>query len=337
MKTETSQRILDYIEQNSEVTVKQLVDFLEFSPQAVHRQLKKLLYLEKLKKFGSSPKVFYRIQKKLSTESLKESIIEDNFPQAQLNIIDKSFYYINPSGQQISGFAGFVKWCWEPGRNFEIEKTAKDYTFLVQQYEKLKDSRGIIDVIEKVKATFGKEVYLDEVWSLDYYALPRFGKTKLAAKLFYAKLSQDKTLISEIVEEVKPYILELISRKNIQTVGFIPPSVYRKVQFMAELKKGLNLNIPLLSIEKITKAKDQVAVQQKTLKKKEERIENAKNTIYINDQRAFENVLLVDDFIGSAATLNQVAKKIKEKKLSDTVFGLGLTSSIKGFEVIKEV
>jgi len=106
---------------------------------------------------------------------------------------------------------------------------------------------------------------------------------------------------------------------------------------MAELKKGLNLNIPLLSIEKITKAKDQVAVQQKTLKKKEERIENAKNTIYINDQRAFENVLLVDDFIGSAATLNQVAKKIKEKKLSDTVFGLGLTSSIKGFEVIKEV
>jgi phosphoribosyl transferase domain len=48
------------------------------------------------------------------------------------------------------------------------------------------------------------------------------------------------------------------------------------------------------------------------LKRPEDRIQNAKNTIFIREEDIdYNTVLLIDDFVGSGATLNETAIKLK--------------------------
>ena len=50
-----------------------------------------------------------------------------------------------------------------------------------------------------------------------------------------------------------------------------------------------------------------------------------------------QTILLIDDALGSGATLNETAQKIKNQKLAETVIGLAITGSFSGFDVISEV
>lgn len=100
------------------------------------------------------------------------------------------------------------------------------------------------------------------------------------------------------------------------------------------LEKELKLDLPKIKIEKIIY---DTPVQQKTLKSKSDRVENASKTFYIPEQARFDKVMLIDDFIGSGATINQIAEVMKEKNIAKSILGLGLTGSFNGFEVINQV
>ena len=77
---------------------------------------------------------------------------------------------------------------------------------------------------------------------------------------------------------------------------------------------------------------------QKTLNKLEDRIENAANTIVVDEKRFYQNILLIDDAVGSGATLNETARQIKHKRLCrGELVGLAITGSFKGFDVISEI
>ena len=94
----------------------------------------------------------------------------------------------------------------------------------------------------------------------------------------------------------------------------------------------------IIGVKDIEKAKTFVAVPQKTLSRLEDRIENATKTIIVTERARFKNILLIDDAVGSGATLNETAKKIKEQDICrGKVIGLALTGSFKGFDVISEV
>jgi predicted amidophosphoribosyltransferase len=103
---------------------------------------------------------------------------------------------------------------------------------------------------------------------------------------------------------------------------------------MREIERQLNLSIPVISLVKVKK---EISVPQKTLTKLDDRVENAKSTIILDESRKFKTILLLDDALGSGATLNETAKKIKNQKLADVVIGLAITGSFSGFEVISEV
>ena len=68
-----------------------------------------------------------------------------------------------------------------------------------------------------------------------------------------------------------------------------------------------------------------------------ERVANAKNTFIVPRQQAYEHILIIDDAIGSGATINEIAIKIKDKKLANKISGLAITGSYKDFEVISEL
>ena len=61
MKTETAEKILDYIKQKGQTTPKELIDFIGFSAPAVFRQLKKLQERRLIQKSGTAPFVYYHL------------------------------------------------------------------------------------------------------------------------------------------------------------------------------------------------------------------------------------------------------------------------------------
>ena len=151
----------------------------------------------------------------------------------------------------------------------------------------------------------------------------------------YAKQSQNKKLMKEISLQIKSKIIKLIKKNKITSVGFIPPTVKREFQLMKVIQKHLNLDSKLISI---TKAKTDVAVPQKTLTKIEDRIQNARNTIIVDDNNKHKNILLIDDAVGSGSTLNETALQIKRRGIcTGKIYGLAIVGSFKGFDVISEV
>ena len=126
----------------------------------------------------------------------------------------------------------------------------------------------------------------------------------------------------------------LLKKYTINAVGFIPPTVRRELQLMKELERQLNLSVPSVNLVKV---KTPITVPQKTLAKIEDRIENARNTIVVDDTHSYDTLLLIDDALGSGSTLNETAQKIKKQGLAKTVIGLAITGSFSGFEVISEV
>ena len=213
-----------------------------------------------------------------------------------------------------------------------MEKTAIEYERTLKKYLAYKKG-GLIDGMYKIKHTFS-EVFVDKLFYLDFYSIERFGKTKLGQLLLYAKQSQNKILINELVNQLQPQITELLKRFKIDAVAYIPPTVRREVQLMKELERMLNLALPVVNLVKV---KTPIAVPQKTLSKLEDRVENAKSTIVVDDVRRYKTFLLIDDALGSGATMNETARKIKNQNLANNVIGLAITGSFSGFEVISEV
>lgn len=324
MDKKTSEKILHYIANKGQSSGNELAQILGITTRAVRKQLNNLFTEGKIYKIGKPPQVFYLIK----TEQKHKK--EDAIPDKLKKIIYENYLIITPSGEQKEGWDGFMYWCEK--QKLPLEKTAIEYGLTLKKYAQYKKD-GLIDGMYKMKHTFN-HVYLDEVFYLDFYSVERFGKTKLGQLLLYAKQSQNKDLIRELVARIKPKIDLLIKKFSVNAVGFIPPTVRREIQLMKELERQLNLSIPSISLVKV---KTPIAVPQKTLTKLEDRIENAKNTIIVDDPRTYDTLLLIDDALGSGSTLNETAQKIIKQKLAKTIIGLAITGSFSGFEVISEV
>ncbi len=324
----TSEKIIEYIQRHEQVTGNELVDYLGITDRAVRKQLKTLLDNGKLAKAGKPPRVYYSIAVNPPMSHL--SAVQ-GIPSSTTRLIDKEFLYITPRGTMQSGLIGFVTWCIE--RKLDPAKTADRYAKTVAKYRQYKKA-GLIDGMYKMKTTFD-EVALGKVFYIDFYSIEIFGKTKLGQLLLFAKQSQNRQLMNELTDTVKPAILHVIDKYHIDGVGFIPPTVKRELQLMKQVQNRLNLNVRTVDIYKI---KTPVAVPQKTLNKLEDRIINARETMSVDDTGMYNNILLIDDAIGSGSTLNETAKKIRQKGIcKGKIIGLAITGSFKGFEVISEV
>ncbi len=321
----TSEKIKKYLGENQQASVNELVDFLHISRVAVSKQLSNLLAQDEITKIGKPPVVFYLLKEQEISKGGPFEIEKD-----VKKIIEENFLFIAPNGQRREGLDGFQYWCLRTKQN--VEKVAPEYVKTLKKYNSFK-KRGLLDGMEKFKTTFD-EIGLDKVFYLDFYSIERFGKTKLGQLLLYAKQSQSKNLMRELSNDVKSRIDEIIERYKIDGIGFIPPTVKREVQFMKELEKNLQEKLRRVSIVKV---KSEIMVPQKTLTKLSDRVENARNTIIVDERGSFENILLIDDAIGSGATLNETALQIKQKKIAINVIGLSITGSFKGFDVISEV
>ena len=325
MITDTRERIIKFIKKKGRVTAKEMVEYLGITRQGLFLQIAKLLRNNEIAKMGKPPLVYYYLPEKV--EKGKEVTIDNKI----FDFINQRYLYISPLGEKKFGMPGFTMWCLKTGQ--EVEKTAKEYVMTQTRYDKWVRG-GVINGIDKLKSTFAK-VYLDKLLYLDFYSIERFGKTKLGQLLLYAKQSQSKEVIKELVALVKAPIEQIVGKYEIGSVGYIPATVRREVQLMRELERQMEL--PLRKI-KINKIRSEMMIPQKTLSRLADRVENAARTMIVKGNEVHENVLLIDDAVGSGATLNETAKQIRERGMvGGKIIGLAIVGSYKGFDVISEV
>lgn len=327
--------ILDY----GPIRPSQIAVKAEISNKNLHKHLVHLLEEGVIEKSGSAPMSFY--QKKESTSEIRESLDYSD------ELIALKYIYLSPSGEIIRGVEGFRTWCRKNG--FDYVKEKAKYVERLKSIQRIKKN-GLISA-KKIILSGKHSLALNNIFFSDFYNIDHFGKTKLGQLVYVAKSSQNKALVGEIAEIIRPSLISLIKRYDIEMVCFIPPTIGRRVQFMDVLEKQLRLDVPKM---KIMKVKTLTLIPQKSIRKLEDRIINASKTIALDpNQKIIGNVLIIDDATGSGATMNETAKKIRKiidgqglqlkmvrknsKSSATKIYGYSIIGSYKGFDVISEV
>jgi len=323
----TRDKILKLIRKHQQLSIHDLSQLLKTSRQYVHRIISELEEEKAIQKWGKAPHVFYALadDNNLTTN---ESIDFDK----EL-FLKTHFLLIDALGNRLEGLNAMKYWCYK--QKLELTKTIQTYYETRTKYLHYLNSNGMIDGKSKLENTEGiNEIGVDELFYLDFYAIERFGKTRLGTLMHYAKQGQNKELMKQIVDEIKQRIYNFISRENVDAIVFVPPTIARKIQIMSVLEKLLEIPLPIVKVNKI---KTPITVPQKALSKIFERLANAKNTFVVPAQSCYNHVLIIDDAIGSGATINEIALKIKHKRIASKISGLAITGSFKGFDVISEL
>ncbi len=322
-------KIKELFKTSEDLTIKEIVDRLGISKQMAHIAIKQMLEENLLKKLGQSPKTIYRWAIE-SPINLSQGLVLKTHDE---EFLQKNFLTVSESGNLIEGRLAFEDWCKQ--RALPYQKTFEEFKLTKDKYRNYYQIDGFINGIEKIRNTKGYElIWLDELYYLDFYAIERFGKTKLGTLLHFAKQGQNRYLMGIMIELIAERIKAFLNEHHVDAIGFIPPTIRREVQLMKFIQSNLNVHLPILEIKKINGI---IPVPQKSLNKLEERIKNARNTFAITDRRSFNNIVLLDDAVGSGATLNEVAGKIKNKGVSKNIIGLAIVGSFKGFDVITDV
>ncbi|MFM9946094.1 MAG: hypothetical protein ACKVQB_12770 [Bacteroidia bacterium] len=330
--------ILKQFDTKSEVSIKSLMANYNgsISKQRLHKVIAELLVAGTIDRIGLPPKTLYRLSNKTDKNIEKhETLIvnEDAGSEIDEELLDSKFLVINEYGKILSGLDAFSYWCRQ--RNLPIEKTFNEYQYTLKKYEQYYTNAGIIDGIDKLKNTGGiGTVWLDKLFYIDFYAIERFGKTRLGTLLHYAKQGQNKFLMQLMMDLIRNKIEILMKENKIDCIAFVPPTIKREVQIMKFIEDKLNSDLPKLKIIKIT---GMIPIPQKSLSKLQERINNANHSFSVQSSVNYKNLLLIDDAVGSGTTMNEIAGKIKWLNPNITINGLAVVGSFKGFDVITDI
>jgi hypothetical protein len=322
----TEQKILKYLSKNGATTIDTLTSVFRFSRQYIHQVIKILVSRNEVTKMGVAPHVYYSIPQVSTSEMEVVSYDKESF-------LKEHFMLVDALGNKLVGLNAMKYWC--ENQKLPLQKTVDEYIETREKYLAFYNSEHLIDGLAKLQNTKGiGAIGVDELYYLDFYAIERFGKTRLGCLMHYAKQGQNTNLMESVVDEIKNRLTNLIIQHKVDAVLFVPPTIKRKVQIMDFFEKKLKLNLPVIKVKKIS---NEIVIPQKALSKLFERVANAKNTFVVPKQTKYKTVLMIDDAIGSGATINEIALKIKHQKIAKHIIGIAISGSYKGFEVISEL
>lgn len=332
MRTNTKDKIIEYIAIHGQARVKELSESLNIYKTAIHRHLNQLVDSGQIVRVGKPPLVFYR----LSTNTLEQAVSFNTSVKIK-RIIEDNFLSITPDGKLLYGVEGLVYWAKQYQKGKPIETVAEEYAATIESSKEIFSVDGYADATSKLTENFNDSL-INKMLLEDIYSYKIYGRTKLAKMVMYAKQVGDKPLIDQISDNARPIIEKIIRRYKIEAVVFIPPTVPRPLQFMDELKKRLSFSIPEIDLAKVVPG--DIPIPQKTLSNLEDRVINARDSIFLktNTQFPFNNVLLIDDVVGSGASFHETAVKLKNSKIGlNSIIAFALVGNIKGYEVIREI
>lgn len=275
---------------------------------------------------GVGPNRFYKVK----NNDTAQDVLAGHDSVEWSELIEDHYYGLTPLGEELVGNKGFNEWCL--ARNYSVEQKQKEYLDILMKYYP-KSFISPIDMTKKLIGIFD-QLYLTKIWAVDYYNFEIFGKTKLGTKVMIAKQTGDADALGYLANKLNTAAEHIIKQYNIDAVAFVSPTIQRQSQLMSKLEEAVGSDVNRVKIHKVGA---RILVAQKTLKNLQDRIINAKETFITESNASYKNVLIIDDALGSGATLNEIAKQIISKGISDECYGLVLVASPSGYEIINEV
>ena len=334
MRITSLQPILDAFDYKDTWWVTELSYYLQKNRPLIHRYLKELLTRGELMTSGSGPHTVYKRTKPTLKSQWKYP--EYLFDYQKIQYLEQYFYKFAPNGELLTGSKGFVRRCIE--RKLDPSQKIDNFITIAKYIEKSKNSCWLIDVTKDFKQHI-EWWAIDKLFYADQYKWMEFGRGKLAELTFYAKDNQSMQMITQSINFIKNQLECLIRHEHVDAIAFAPHSRKRTIQLLHELKKKLNIFwLPLINLVKY--APYRTIVAQKTLKTREQRIQNARQTILVDtkdDFKKYKKVLLIDDFVWSGATLNETAKKLKHYGVEQVIWFAWVGNTNLTYEVINEI
>ena len=318
---ETRQEILRLLKDDN-LSPSDLRQNLGTSLSVVHRHLQSLLRERRVEKIGSGPHVCYTARNETADD-----------------VVEKHFLFQDPLGVLRFGIDGFRLWSERGLKKLPFEEKISLFAkqFLIMESGR-KD--GVFDLTEKLKSvvSVGESAHLKEMVCLSLRSMKDFGRTKLGVYMDAVKSAGNKEATEELLRVSVPSVIAYAKRKRINAVGFIPPTRKRRAdqQIMRLVEERFQKGPFRASVIDIKKVPTKTPREQKTIRDLRDRVHNANYTFRISSYAHVHNykrILLVDDVIGSGATLNQVAKMLKKRKFTGEVFGFGIVGEEYGYSV----
>lgn len=348
----TLQQIAQFLWDVGPSKIGAICEFYDSNRVSIGKILKLWVELWYIQKTWKAPHSYYSITDLAKTHFgltqtqniWKESTILLEYSDRKL--LD-SFYKFESNGKVLSWAEGFVKRCQNPKRNIDPYEAAKRYIQIIHSIENRKNACGLIDVTKEfIQGSKQKhkqsKIFIDRMYYCDRNNYDEFGRGPLAEQAFFAKTSSNMHLNKKVIQEVLPFIDCLIHKQKIDAIAITPWSINRKVQLLWVLRKALSIyHIPFIPLEKYFP--HNIPIAQKSLKW-DQRFVNAESSLQINMQaiqkvpKKYHTILLIDDFVGSGATMNISAKKIKQLQLTENIIWLAFVGNIDmSYEVISEI
>ena len=225
----SKQKILELFDKHKELSVKEITEQMMVSAQYIHRILKDLMEDGLIVKIGTSPKTFYKINPNKNSINVNKQFINISYDKELF--LREHFNAISEMGEMLEGIAAFTYWCNK--RDLPPEKTINEFISTKEKYKKYYNETQIVDGLKKLLNTKGFEkIYLDSLFYFDFYAIERFGKTKIGNIMHYAKQGQNKMLMQVLIDNIKNRTQHFINTNNFDAVGFVPPTIKREKQIM---------------------------------------------------------------------------------------------------------
>ena len=339
--------VIKYISDHGPSKPWNIASWLGIHRVVIQKLLKTWIVQWYISKSWNTPHVIYDITDNVR----KHNLIQKNTSNNTLNWSNKilgidfesikilnSFYKFESDGDLLTKKDWFVKWCQK--RWLDIQASADKYICICQNISKMKDKCGLIETTKKFAQWLYKKytykMYIDKMYYADRYTYDEFGRWPLAEMTFFAKQSQNLELISQTINNIYDQIECLIYHNKIDAIAIIPRSIDRKHQFLKLLKNKLEIfGLPFVDIYKYYPQK--IAIAQKTLKW-EARFTNAMNTIQVSIDKQYDNILLIDDFVWSGATMNISAMKIKNIWVAKYIIWFAIVGNMDmSYDVINEI
>ncbi len=330
------QQILDCFRTSHSLTPSEIAEMLWKSRAIVHRYLLSLVEAWRLRKIGTTPHVHYSLATQNAPEMTTPKTILHPWTLSYHDrmMLDQNFLKFSPLGERHEWYIGLQKWCSE--RWLDIDNKAEQYMKIAKYLDSIRDDCWLIEATHIFDESFEKKIF-SHVYYADQYTWMDFGRGKLAEMTFYAKLTQNKKLLDETISAILPKLECLISREKIHAIAITPWSIERKNQLLQILAKKLKaLAIPQIRLVKYYR--DGITIPQKSLKSRVERIENARETIHIDaNLEGIKKILLIDDFVGSGATLYETAQKLHTRGIENIIGFAWVGNMNLKYEVVNEM
>ncbi len=358
--TDAQQNIINIIMILGQASPKQIRDALNppLGPVMVQRHLRNLVAKGIIKKFGQAPRVYYVAASIKDRSKDKIWSVIRNLPitNDQNRILAATFGF-DADFTLYRGDEAFRHWFYakqvpallkQKSKNSpQSERIIENFETMLQRYMEMiqhtESSRdpglNLFDATERYRSIHSNPS-LTKVFYHDFYSLPQFGKTLLGYIVQKAKIGEESSLpyIRELASIMTPVIHQLIEVFKCDAAAWVPHTLKRMHPLQDILCRTIDLTIPKIPIVKII-VKD--VVPQKTLSDLHRRLENADMTNHVAESKnkilSYKNIIIIDDAIGSGATIEAIGAKIKRINPKIKMIAIAPVGSFKGFDIIKDI